>query len=211
MTGDVEASAGVGRVEVGMVHGRFQPFHNGHLEYLLGAAHRSRQLIVGLTNTDPTHIRREADAPHRDAADANPFPYHVRYRMVRDTAASVGLDLRRLAIVPFPIHQPELWDHYVPREVVHFIRIFSPWEETKRARLAAAGWRVEVLDPGVPKRVSGAEVRRLLRQGGAWQALVPAEVAAVIAGLAPDVLAAAPRAPGASSSRGRRSNDRGSS
>ena len=36
-----------------MIHGRFQPFHNGHLEYLRGAAERSDEVWIGITNPDP--------------------------------------------------------------------------------------------------------------------------------------------------------------
>ena len=43
----------------GMIHGRFQPFHNGHLEYLRGAAERSEEVFVGITNPDPARIRPE--------------------------------------------------------------------------------------------------------------------------------------------------------
>jgi len=31
-----------------MIHGRFQPFHNGHLEYMRGAADRSDELWIGI-------------------------------------------------------------------------------------------------------------------------------------------------------------------
>ena len=40
-----------------MIHGRFQPFHNGHLAYLCGAAARCDELFVGITNPD---VRRAA-------------------------------------------------------------------------------------------------------------------------------------------------------
>ena len=42
-----------------MIHGRFQPFHNGHLEYLRGAAAQSGEVFVGITNPDPQRIREE--------------------------------------------------------------------------------------------------------------------------------------------------------
>ena len=44
----------------GMIHGRFQPFHLGHLEYLKGAAERSDEVFVGITNPDPAHVKPEA-------------------------------------------------------------------------------------------------------------------------------------------------------
>ena len=36
-------------VALGMIHGRFQPFHNGHLEYMVAAAARCTRLAVGIT------------------------------------------------------------------------------------------------------------------------------------------------------------------
>lgn len=164
-------------VPMGMIHGRFQPFHNGHLEYLRAAAARSRTLVVGITNPDPTHIRDEPADPHRSGDDANPFPYHLRYRMVGAALEAAGLDPAAVLRVPFPVHQPDLWPSYVPSGTVQFLRVFSPWEETKQRRLRDAGFRVEVLPHVGHKEVSGTEVRRRLRDDGDWRALVPPGVA----------------------------------
>lgn len=158
---------------IGMVHGRFQPFHNGHLEYVLRARARSRALVVGITNPDPTHVRDSPANRERATAEANPFPFWLREQMIRGALLDAGVPAHDLSIVPFPIHEPDLWDHYVPPRAVHFVRVFSAWEERKVAELRAAGYDVEVLDQGAPKRETGTEVRRLLRSGAPWQDLVP--------------------------------------
>lgn len=162
----------------GMVHGRFQPFHLGHLEYVRMAAERCEQLIVGITNPDPTHVRVEDADPDRSAPEANPFPYHLRYRMVRAALHDAGIE--PAAVVPFPIHEPSLWPHYVPHDTVHLLRLFSEWGQEKRRRLRAAGFQVEVLPSGPGKTVSGAQVRQLLTTGGAWEDLVPSRVVRVL-------------------------------
>ena len=59
----------------GMVHGRFQPFHNGHLEYLRGAAGRSDEVFVGITNPDPLRVRPEPSDPLRHLPESNPWSY----------------------------------------------------------------------------------------------------------------------------------------
>lgn len=163
-----------------MIHGRFQPFHNGHLDYLRKAAARCEVLIVGITNPDPTAVVPEADAPIRHLESANPFTFFQRLFMVRQTVLGEGYDLVRVPIVPFPIHHPERWRHYMPAGTVHYVRVFSTWERAKSERMAQAGLRVEVLDPGAAKAVSGEEVRRRLREGGDWQALVPPAVVQII-------------------------------
>ncbi len=163
---------------LGMVHGRFQPFHLGHLEYARMAAERCERLLVGITNPDPSHIRPEAADAHRSDPQANPFPYHLRYRMVRAALEDAGI--QPAAIVPFPIHEPQLWPHYVPTGTTQFLRVFSDWGQEKRRRLEAAGYQVVVLDAAAGKSVSGARVRRLLATGGAWADLVPPAVAALV-------------------------------
>lgn len=164
----------------GMVHGRFQPFHSGHLEYSLQAAGLCRELVVGITNPELSEVPEEPTSRHRHLPEANPYSYRERLLMVRAALGAAGIDLTRVAIVPFPIHDPSRWRHYVPPGATHFIRVFSDWEAEKAARLRAAGYAVVELPAGA-KRVSGTEVRRRLAIGADWRALVPPAVAELIA------------------------------
>ena len=167
----------------GMIHGRFQPFHNGHLEYLRGAVERSDEVFVGITNPDPARIKPEAADPLRHLPESNPYSYVERLLMVKAAAADVGIDAGRLHVIPFPVNEPELWDAYVPRDVVQFIRLFSDWGRTKVERLREAGYEVVVLDEGSEKELSGADVRAAIREGGDWERLVPRGVATVLKGI----------------------------
>jgi nicotinamide-nucleotide adenylyltransferase len=168
----------------GMIHGRFQPFHNGHLEYLKGAAARCDEVFVGITNPDPERIKPEASDPLRHLPESNPYTYVERLLMVKAAARDAEISLERLHVIPFPVNEPELWRAYVPEDVVQFIRLFSDWGGTKLERLREAGYEVVVLDEGSEKEVSGADVREALRAGGEWKTLVPPGVAGVINGLA---------------------------
>jgi cytidyltransferase-like protein len=167
-----------------MIHGRFQPFHNGHLEYLQGAAERSDEVVVGITNPDPARIRPEPDDPLRHLPESNPYSYFERLLMVKAAAADLRLDPSNVHVIPFPVNEPELWPAYVPPGVTQYLRLFSDWGGTKLERLRAAGYGVVVLDEGAQKEVSGADVRTALREGRDWEALVPPGVARVIHGLA---------------------------
>jgi nicotinamide-nucleotide adenylyltransferase len=163
-----------------MIHGRFQPFHNGHLEYLRGAAARCEELFVGITNPDPERIRPEESDPLRHLPESNPFTYVERLLMVKAAAGDAGIDADRLHVIPFPVNEPELWHAYVPDGVVQFIRLFSDWGGTKLERLREAGYEVVVLDEGAAKEISGADVRAALREDAGWESLVPPGVARVL-------------------------------
>ena len=163
-----------------MIHGRFQPFHNGHLEYLLAARPLCETLIVGITNPDPSLIAEETTSEHRHRPDANPFSYFERLLMVRAAVGEEGIPLEQVIIVPFPVNYPETWRHYLPREVFHYVRVFSDWEQAKVDRLIEHGYQAEVLHPGAIKEVEASEVRRRMAAGEDWQQLVPASVVRVI-------------------------------
>ena len=168
-----------------MIHGRFQPFHNGHLEYLRGATDRSEEVFVGITNPDPTRISPEASDPLRHLPESNPFTYVERLLMVEAASGDLGLEPGRVHVIPFPVNEPELWDAYVPPGVTQYLRLFSPWGGTKLDRLRGAGYEVVILDEGAEKEISGAEVREAIRMSGDWEALVPPGVARVVRALEP--------------------------
>jgi cytidyltransferase-like protein len=163
-----------------MIHGRFQPFHNGHLEYLRGAAAHSDVVFVGITNPDPQRIREEASDPLRHLPESNPFTYVERLLMVSAVAQDEGIPVH---VIPFPVNEPELWPAYVPPGVTQYLRLFSEWGGTKLDRMREAGYEVVILDEGAEKQISGADVREALRNGGDWEALVPPGVARVIRSL----------------------------
>lgn len=156
-----------------MIHGRFQPFHLGHREYLQLALERSEQLIVGITNPDPWQIAEEAESSHRHTDEANPFTFFERLQMVRNVLLDDAVPLERVLIIPFPVNLPDRWRYYIPPDVTHFVRVFSDWEQTKVDRLRAEGYRAEILSPGADKAFEATEVRRRLDAGEDWAALVP--------------------------------------
>jgi len=161
-----------------MIHGRFQPFHLGHLEYLAGAAARSDEVWVGITNPDPTRVKPEPSDPLRHLPESNPYTYAERLLMVEAAAAEIDIDVH---VIPFPVNEPELWEAYVPPGVTQFIRHFSEWGGTKIERFREAGYEVVILDEGAEKEISGADVRAAMRDDdGAWRSLVPAGVARVV-------------------------------
>jgi cytidyltransferase-like protein len=167
-------------VRRGMIHGRFQPFHLGHLEYLRGAAARSDEVWIGITNPDPARVRKEPSDPLRHLPESNPWSYAERLLMVKEVARDEGIEIH---VIPFPVNEPELWPAYVPRGATQYLRLFSEWGGTKLERMREADYEVVILDEGVEKEISGAEVRSALRSGGDWRSLVPQGTARVIESL----------------------------
>ena len=136
------------RHRYGMVHGRFQPFHLGHLEYALTALQRCEHLIIGITNPDPSLVVAENTDPERHKPEANPFSFFERQLMIHAALVEGGAELKHVSIVPFPIHHPERWRYYCPQDAVQFMRLYSDWGREKARRFQDGGWVVELLDAG---------------------------------------------------------------
>lgn len=167
----------------GCVTGRFQPLHRQHVELFSRAAEQHDGLVVAITNPDPTSMRPEEASAHRHLAEANPFSYFERARMIQ---VAIGSEVhgRPVTIVPFDLMKPEVWHGYVPVEAVQYVRRRGPWEEEKAARLRAAGYRVVRVEPSAGPDVSATAVRQLLRESpSAPLDDVPPSVAAVLPAL----------------------------
>lgn len=168
------------RHPVAVIHGRFQPLHLGHLEYLLAGAERCDTLVVGITSPDPAFVVEEATNPERSHPGANPCTYYERALMVEAALGEAGVPCERLRIVPFPHSFPERLRHYAPEEAVYLLTVYDEWGEAKLERFRALGLATEVMWRRTDKPISGARVRAAIAAGCGWEELVPAATARVV-------------------------------
>ncbi len=167
-------------VEWGCVHGRFQPFHNEHLEYVLAAKKKCRYLLVGITRYD--HQPCQLGDSHRGTIAANPFNYRERSLMIKEALLGAGLQYGEFDITPFPIDNTESLSAFIPKFFVCYTTIREPWNIEKVHILKDEGYNVDVLwDKCGEKKISGTFIRQLIRQDNPhWKSLVPAETIARI-------------------------------
>jgi len=164
-------------VECGVVHGRFQVFHNDHLIYVLTGKSRCSHLIVGITNPDPVLTRDDPADLNRSRPLANPLTYFERYTMVREALLGAGLKQGDFSLVPFPINIPALYQYYLPLDATFYLTIYDEWGRRKLDQFRAIGLRTEVLwvkDPD-SKGLNAGDIRKRMSCGEAWEHLVPRE------------------------------------
>lgn len=166
------------KVVVGVIHGRFQGLHFGHMEYLLEAKKRCNYLIIGITNPDPGLTKDNIADLKRSKPEENPFTYFERFIMLRDAMIESGIERSEFEIVPFPINIPELIKYYVPMDALFFITIYDDWGKHKLSTFKELGVRTDLMWTRTldERFTTGKDVRKLIAMNEPWEHLLPSSV-----------------------------------
>ena len=150
----------------GLFIGRFQPFHNGHLQVIKEMASQSDKLILGIGSAQLSHTTED------------PFTAGERHLMI-----SEALDAEKVTnyyIIPIiDINRYKVWVAHVTSLVPPFDVIYTNNELTATLFKESG---IDVVRPKLYDRsmYSGKEVRRRMAQDEDWQELVPDPVVKVI-------------------------------
>lgn len=162
--------------ELGFIHGRFQLFHNDHLNYALLAKAQCKKLIVGITSPENAFLIREEVDPHRSNAADNPFTFFERFNMAKLALLEAGIKREDFEIVPYPIERPEILTNYIPLNATSFFTIYDQWGYEKLRRLQALGYKTIVLFDDHEKQMSSTQIRHKIVDGADWKQMVPKAV-----------------------------------
>jgi nicotinamide-nucleotide adenylyltransferase len=149
----------------GVLIGRFQPFHSGHLEVVraVRALHPGDALLLGVGSAQASYTWRD------------PFTSGERLEMI--LAALEEARIPDVLAYPVPdIDRHALWVRYVEALLPRFDRVYT---NNPLTRLLFERARYPVESPALVDRArfEGEHVREVLASGGNWAALVPPSVA----------------------------------
>lgn len=150
----------------GLMVGRFQPLHKGHLAVIREVLKKVDELIVVIGSSEESHTEK------------NPFTAGERFQML---LASVTLEERaRLIIIPVrDVNRYSVWVNHVESYVPPFDVVFSNSDLT-RSLFKDSGYSVSRTKAYNPGEYSATEIRRRIVKGGKWKHLVPAPVASFL-------------------------------
>ena len=163
---------------IGVIHGRFQMLHIGHMEYLLAGKERCEYLLIGIANPDISLTKYSVANPHRSTSLANPLTYYERFQMISRAMLEAKIKRSEFDIVPFPINYPELLFNYVPLDAKYYMTIYDDWSKEKQLSLKKLGGDIDVMwtRTNAEKVTRGTEVRNLIIHNKPWAHLVPKSV-----------------------------------
>ncbi|OLS18909.1 MAG: Nicotinamide-nucleotide adenylyltransferase [Candidatus Heimdallarchaeota archaeon LC_3] len=160
----------------GVIFGRFQPFHNGHLEHVLTPLHECDFLYIGITNPDNKLMQYDESDSNRSLKSSNPYSYFHRHEMIKNTLLDLNISLSRFDIIPFPINYPGLILNYSPKEAIYYITVLTTdrnnnWNYKKKEILASLNLKTKIIKN--KRLTSSSEIRKRMREAKNWADLVP--------------------------------------
>jgi nicotinamide-nucleotide adenylyltransferase len=148
----------------GLFVGRFQPFHNGHLEVIKKILAQVDELIIIVGSSQYSH--------NLD----NPFTAGERITMIRRALEETGVQFSRIWIIPVPdVHQHSLWVSHIICYSPKFDLVYANEPLTQRLFTEA---QIKVKSLPFIKRnfYSATEIRKRILNRENWEKLVPSSV-----------------------------------
>jgi len=143
----------------GLLIGRFQPFHLGHLDAVLFGLSRTDNLFIGIGSSNKSNERR------------NPFSAEERTEMIISSIESSMID--RLKIFDIPdVDNHEKWTFEIDQIVPKYDVVFTNDEFTKTLFEKR---KINVVSVVLKDRekFSGTNIRNLITYDRNWRDLVP--------------------------------------
>ncbi len=143
----------------GLLIGRFQPFHLGHLDAVLFGLSRTENLFIGIGSSNKSNERK------------NPFSAEERTEMIISSIESSMID--RLKIFDIPdVDNHEKWTFEIDQLVPKYDVVFSNDEFTKTLFEKRKSDVISVVLKDREK-FSGTNIRQLIVDDKNWRDLVP--------------------------------------
>ncbi len=145
----------------GILIGRMQPVHNGHMEVIKRILEEVDEIVIGIGSAQLSHEVKD------------PFTAGERVVMMTQALAEIDVDPSRYYIIPMQdINFNAIWASHVKMLTPPFSIVYSGNPLVKQL-FAEEGY--EVRQPPLYDRIhlSGTEVRRRILEDENWQELVP--------------------------------------
>jgi nicotinamide-nucleotide adenylyltransferase len=155
-------------VKRGVIIGRFQPPHKGHVEVAKQILREVDELIVGIGSAQASHTLE------------NPFTAGERVLMIKRALAEAKIDLSRVHIIPIPdVNNHAIWVSHVCSLSPPFEIIYSGNPLVRRL-FKEAGFTTKTPPMFKRKEYWGTEIRDRMIKGERWEELVPKAVVKVM-------------------------------
>ena len=151
----------------GLVIGRFQPFHNGHLELIQQILKECEELVVVIGSAQFNYILKD------------PFTAGERIEMIHAALSFQSIDLSRIFIIPLSnFENNACWFQYLKSMVPKFNIVYSGNEYVRYLAEKEIIVKEHIFKNKF--RFNGENIRRLIVNDEKWDDFVPTPVREII-------------------------------
>jgi nicotinamide-nucleotide adenylyltransferase len=154
----------------GLMTGRFQPFHNGHLALAKQILSECDELVIVIGSAQFNFIEKD------------PFTAGERALMIHEALKEAKADLSRCYVIPVANDENNArWIAYLRSMAPPFDVLYSGNDFVKHL-VTSQDRHITIKSPKFAKKeeYNGSNIRRLMLSGSKWKQLVPPAVARVI-------------------------------
>jgi len=152
----------------GLMMGRFQPFHLGHLELVKQILKECDEVIIALTGSQFNYIEKD------------PFTSGERIEMIHQSLEENDVALNRCYIVSLENQlNVSTWAVYLKSSLPTFDKVYSG-NGYVAMLLADSGYEVVTPNFYDREKFNATKIRKLIAKDGDWEKLVPAAVSEII-------------------------------
>ncbi len=146
--------------KIALIVGRFQPFHKGHLFLIKKALEKSEKIIIGIGSANIYD-------------ENNPIDFETRKKVIKAVAYKEKIEKRLIKIVPLDdFFNNKKWLKNLEKKVGKFDLALGNNDWTNNI-LEKAGYKVIKVNYYKRQLYEGWRIRKLIKEGKAWQDRVP--------------------------------------
>ncbi len=152
----------------GLMMGRFQPFHLGHLDLVRQILKDCDEVVIAITSSQFNYL------------DKDPFTAGERIEMIHDSLKESNVDLTRCIIIALDNQfNIATWSSYLKSMLPQFDKVYSGNDYVK---MLLADSKIKVVKPIFLDRqqYNATKIRSMIISDGEWQNLVPPAVSEFI-------------------------------
>ena len=152
----------------GLMMGRFQPFHLGHLELAKQILKECDEVIIALTGSQFNYIEKD------------PFTSGERIEMIHQSLEENDVALNRCYIVSLENQlNVSTWAAYLKSSLPTFDKVYSG-NDYVAMLLADSGYEVVTPNFYDREKFNATKIRKLIAKDGDWEQFIPAAVSKII-------------------------------
>jgi len=145
----------------GLMMGRFQPFHLGHLDLAKQILNECDELIIAITSSQFNYLEKD------------PFTAGERIEMIHNSLREASLDLNKIFVVSVENQfNISTWASYLKSALPHFDKVYSGNDYVS---MLLSDFGISVVKPTFLDRnqFNATKIRTMIISDDSWKLLVP--------------------------------------